>query len=117
MQIDISFRGMDPSLSAEMSARRWIERLRRVFADITSCHVVVEMPHRHHERHNAFHVRIELAVPGDVLAVTRDPGDASAHEDVYVAIADAFRAARRRLQQYAAIRRREVKHHPAHASY
>lgn len=116
MQIEITFRGMDPSLSAEMSARRWIERLRRVFADITSCHVVVEMPHRHHERHNAFHVRIELAVPGGVLAVTHDPGDLAAHDDVYVAISDAFRAARRQLQHYAAVRRHDVKHHEVRAS-
>jgi ribosome-associated translation inhibitor RaiA len=116
MQIEITFRGMDPSLSAEMSARRWIERLKRVFADITSCNVVVEMPHRHHERHNAFHVRIELSVPGDVIAVTRDPGEPGPHEDVYVAISDAFRAARRQLQHYTAVRRRDVKHHEARAS-
>ena len=116
MQIEIVFRGMDPSISAEMSARRWVERLRRVYADITKCNVMIEMPHRHHERHNTFHVRVELAVPGEVLAVTRDPGEEGAHEDVYVAISDAFRAARRRLQQYATMRRRDVKHHEARAS-
>jgi ribosome-associated translation inhibitor RaiA len=105
MQVEITFRGMTPSLSAEMSARRWVERLRRGYANITSCKVVIEQPHRHHEHGNAFHVRVEVAVPGDVISVSRDPGDESTHVDVYAAIADAFRAARRQLQQYAAMRR------------
>ena len=111
MQIDIQFRGMPHSVAAEMSARRWIERLRRVSNDILRCSVVVEIPHHHQQRDPLFHVRIELLVPDQVLAVTRDPGEQAAHDDVYVAISDAFRAARRRLQQYLAIRRREVKQH------
>ena len=111
MQIDIQFRGMPHSVAAEMSARRWIERLRRVSDDILRCSVVVEIPHHHQQRDPLFHVRIELLVPDQTLAVTRDPGDAANHDDVYVAISDAFRAARRRLQQYVALRRREIKRH------
>jgi ribosome-associated translation inhibitor RaiA len=113
MQIDIKFRGMPHSVAAEMSARRWIERLRRVSDDILRCAVVVEIPHHHQQRDPLFHVRIELLVPGQALAVTRDPGNAAGHDDVYAAISDAFRTARRRLQQYVAIRRREVKAHSA----
>jgi hypothetical protein len=55
-------------------------------------------------------------VPGQVLSVTQDPGNAEGHEDVYVAISDAFRAVRRQLQSYAAVRRREMKRHERHAS-
>jgi hypothetical protein len=113
MQIDIQFRGMPHSVAAEMSARRWIERLRRVSGDIIRCSVTVEIPHHHQQRDPAFHVRIELVVPDQVLAVSRDPGEEAAHDDVYVAISDAFRAARRRLQQYVSLRRREVKAHSA----
>lgn len=116
MQIEITFRGMTPSVSAEMAARRWIDRLTRVWANIIGCHVVIEIPHQHHERGNAFHVRVELVVPGQVLLVTHDPGIAEGHDDVYVAISDAFRAARRQLQSYAAVRRREQKRHERHAS-
>jgi hypothetical protein len=111
MQIDIQFRGMPHSVAAEMSARRWIERLRRVSSDLLRCAVVVEIPHHHQQRSPLFHVRIDLVVPDQVLAVTRDPGEQAAHDDVYVAISDAFRAARRRLQHYLAVRRREVKQH------
>jgi ribosome-associated translation inhibitor RaiA len=113
MQIDIQFRGMPHSVAAEMSARRWIERLRRVYADIIRCSVTVELPHHHQQRDPSFHVRIELQVPDQVLVIARDPGEEAAHDDVYVAISDAFRAARRRLQQYISLRRREVKAHSA----
>lgn len=116
MQIDITFRGMAASVSAEMAARRWIDRLARVYAGITSCRVVVEIPHQHHERGKAFHIGIELAVPGQLLAVSHDPGNSAAHDDVYVAIADAFRAARRQLQHYTVLRRREVRRHEPRAS-
>lgn len=116
MQIEITFRGMTPSVSAEMAARRWIERLTRVYANIIGCRVVIEIPHQHHERGNVFHVRVELVVPGQCLLVTHDPGALEEHEDVYVAISDAFRAARRQLQSYAAVRRRELKRHERRAS-
>jgi ribosome-associated translation inhibitor RaiA len=116
MQIEITFRGMTPSVSAEMSARRWIERLTRVYANIIGCRVVIEIPHQHHESGNVFHVRVDLVVPGQVLLVTHDPGIVEGHEDVYVAISDAFRAARRQLQSYAAVRRREQKRQERRAS-
>jgi ribosome-associated translation inhibitor RaiA len=116
MQIDITFRGMPASIPAEMAARRWIERLRRVYADIIKCSVIVEIPHRHQMRDQEFHVRIELVVPDQVISVSHDPGREEARSDLYIAIADAFRAARRQLQQYATIRRREVKHHAGDAA-
>lgn len=116
MQIEIAFRGMTPSVSVEMAARRWIQRLARVYENIIGCRVVIEVPHQSQEQGNTFHVRIDLVVPGQVLLVTHDPGDQRAHEDAYAAISDAFRAARRQLQQYAAVRRRETKRHERRAS-
>jgi hypothetical protein len=41
---------------------------------------------------------VELAVPGGTIVVNREPGEDHAHEDLHVAIRDAFDAARRRLQ-------------------
>jgi ribosome-associated translation inhibitor RaiA len=112
MQIEFAFRGMAPSHSAEMAARRWIERLERAYAQITSCKVVIEQPHQHHSRGNAFHVRVEVAVPDDIISVSHAPGDEATHDDVYVAISDAFRAARRQLLNYVA-HRRDGKHYAA----
>jgi ribosome-associated translation inhibitor RaiA len=58
-----------------------------------SCHVSVEQPHRHKHQGRLFNVRITLHVPGGEFVVNRDH-----HEDVYVALQDAFAAARRQLE-------------------
>jgi hypothetical protein len=41
-----------------------------------------------------------MHVPGAALVINRDPGQDQAHEDVYVAMRDAFDAAERRLEDY-----------------
>jgi hypothetical protein len=72
---------------------------------------MVEQPHRHHRKGAHFHVRIDLSVPGAELVVGRDPPKHDAHADFNVALRDAFRAARRELQDYARTKRGEVKQH------
>lgn len=109
--VDITFRAMDPSPAVEASIKDWAARLDHSFDRIERCAVVIEIPHRHQRQGNTFHVRIELTVPNQVIAVSRDPGLDHKHEDVHVAIADAFRAARRQLQDHARIQRGDVKRH------
>jgi len=72
-----------------------------VFDGVVGCKVVVEEPHRHHRTGRQFHVRVDVSVPGRDIVVSNDPGDAKAHEDAYVAVADAFDAAHRQLLTYA----------------
>lgn len=109
--VDITFRGMTVSASAEGAVHRWVERLEQTFGRLLRCSVVIEMPHRSHRRGQAFHVRIDLAVPGRTFSINRDPGLEPAHDDLYVVIADAFRAARRQLHDHAEVRRGDVKLH------
>lgn len=109
--VDITFRAMEPSAAVEKTIKEWAARLEHTFDRIERCAVVVEIPHRQKRQGNTFRVRVELTVPNQVISVSRDPGVDHKHEDVYVAIADAFRAARRQLQEYAQIQRGEVKLH------
>lgn len=111
LPVDITFRGMDPSPSVESAIKRWAERLDHASGKIQRCAVVVDVPHRSQRQGQTFQVRVELTVPDHTIAVSRDPGIDHTHEDVYVAIADAFRAARRQLQAHAEIQRGEVKLH------
>jgi cold shock CspA family protein/ribosome-associated translation inhibitor RaiA len=67
---------------------------------ITACTVVIALPHRRHERGSLYSVRIDLVVPGGQIVVNRDHHDNHAHEDVFVALRDAFDAARRRLEDH-----------------
>jgi ribosome-associated translation inhibitor RaiA len=80
-------------------------RLDRYFPRIVSCRVMLEKPHRHRHSGALYHVRIELCVPGREIVVQRDPSAHEAHRDAYVSIRDAFAAARRQLEAYAAERR------------
>lgn len=109
----IAFRGLEPSAAIETSVREHAERLDRFFDRITGCQVMVESEHRHHHRGRIYHVRIDLTVPGKEIVVARDPAAHHAHEDVYVAIRDAFDAARRRLEDHAREVRSDVKRHEA----
>lgn len=94
----IRFRGMEPSPSVEAVIAERIERLERFHDRITSCTVVVEAPHRHGRHGKIFHVRVDIAVPGREIVTGREPEENHAHEDVYVAIRDAFDAAQRQLE-------------------
>ena len=98
--LQVSFRNMDRSEAVEARVREKAEKLEKYFGHLTSCRVVVEAPERRHHKGKLFHVRIELGVPGKELIVNRHPKDKHAHEDVYVAVRDAFHAARRQLEDH-----------------
>jgi len=111
--LQISFRNMDRSDAVEAKAREKAAKLEAFFDHITSCRVVVEAPERRHHKGKLFHVRIELGVPGKELVVSRHPKGKHAHEDVYVALRDAFDAARRQLEDYVRKSDGRVKSHEA----
>jgi ribosomal subunit interface protein len=107
--LQISFRDMEPSAAVEDKIRERAAKLDRYYERILGCRVVVEAPHRRHRQGKLYHVRVDLTVPQGELVVSREPVDHHAHEDVYVAIRDAFDAAQRRLADYARRQRGDVK--------
>lgn len=111
--VEISFRNVDRSDSVEADIREKVAKLEEFFDRITCCHVVVEAPHKHHHQGNLYHVRIQLGVPHHELVVDREPREKHAHEDVYVAVRDAFKAIRRQLEDYVRELRGDSKTHPA----
>ena len=111
--LNISFRNMDPSAGIEARVREKAEKLERLYDRIISCEVVVEAPHRNHQKGKLYDVRINLSVPGDDINVGRTGPQNHAHEDVYVAIRDAFAAASRQLEDHVRKMRGDVKTHEA----
>ncbi|MGF1609098.1 MAG: HPF/RaiA family ribosome-associated protein [Kiloniellales bacterium] len=117
--LEVSFHNMDRSEAVEAKVREKAQKLERYFGRITSCRVVVEAPERRHAKGNLYRVKIELGVPArPPLIVNRHPGDKHSHEDVYVAVRDAFDAARRQLEDYAGKLSGKVKTHevPPHGT-
>lgn len=138
LPLQVTFRNMPASETIESNIREKAAKLESLYGQIMSCRVIVEAPHRHHHKGKAYQVRIDLTVPGGELVINRapkrldaaklrlpepsekdltethEPGKHAAHEDIYVAIRDAFNAAGRKLQDYARRRRGKVKlHEPA----
>ena len=133
--LKITFRDMPPSPAIEANVREKAAKFDELYDRVMRCHVIIEAPHRHHHKGKAYQVRIHLTVPGSELVINRAPkrldaaktarleeaekelveshelGKHAAHEDVYVAIRDAFNAAGRKLQDHARRRRGKVKVH------
>lgn len=127
---------MPPSEAIETHIREAAQKLELFYDRIIGCRVLVEAPHHHHRRGQQYHVRIDVTVsggefvikraprlitdrplysqkyPGDLeLAESRELSKYAAHDEIQLAIRDAFDAARRKLQDYARRRRGVVKVH------
>jgi ribosomal subunit interface protein len=103
--LKLAFREMEPSDAIEARIRERVSRLERFYDRITSCDVVVDAPHRHHHQGRIYEIRIVIRIPGADIAINRAGPHDHAHEDVYVALRDAFDAAERKLED--AQRRRD----------
>ena len=106
LQLQITTRDIPHSEALESHIRQKAEKLETFYPQIMGCRIVVEVPHKHKTQGNLFNVRLDITVPGKELVVTREP-----NEDVYVALRDAFDAAKRQLEDYGRRQRGEVKAH------
>lgn len=98
--MQIRFHGLDASDALTAHITEAAGKLEQVYDRIERCEVVVEAPHHHDTRLPRFHVRVRLHVPGDDVIIDRDPGKDEDHSDPYLAVNDAFHAARRRLESH-----------------
>lgn len=92
----IVFHGIERSDAVENHVREKVAKLEHLHPQIISCRVTIELPHKHHQQGKQFDVRIDLTVPGKEIAVNREPGN----EDMYMALRDAFDAAKHQLDRH-----------------
>ena len=109
--LQLQFRNLDHSPAIEAAVRKHVDKLKFFNGDSISCREAIESPHKHQYKGKLYHVVVDVRVPGKEIVVSRAPDDQRAHEDVYVAIRDAFDAARRQIQDHVRIRRGKVKTH------
>ncbi len=98
--VEITFNNLDPSEFIEARIREKVDHLEHLSEHITSCHVFVNAAHKRHRKGNTYEVHIEVRLPGHELNVNNTPGDMHAHEDIYVAIRDAFKAMERQIMKW-----------------
>ncbi|MFN8062297.1 MAG: HPF/RaiA family ribosome-associated protein [Vicinamibacterales bacterium] len=121
--IEVVFRNLDASPVVAARLEREAAALERKFRRIEKVRIVVERPSRRHRHGTPYHVRINIAVPGEDIVVAHDPAprdpDLSTfrkasepealHRELDVTIREAFDAARRRLDEYARKLRADTK--------
>jgi ribosomal subunit interface protein len=108
LPVQITVRNASVSEVVKNEIRDRVDKLEQFSNNIMGCRVTVDSPHRHQHQGMQYTVQIDLTVRGAELVVKRQP-----HEDVYVAIRDAFDAARRQLEEYERRLRGDIKIHEA----
>src|SRR5215471_9919569 len=69
----ITWRDMAPSMAVGTKIREEAAKLEEFYGRITSCRVMVEIPHRYQNGKYQFHIRIDLTVPGAEIVVNHEP--------------------------------------------
>jgi cold shock CspA family protein len=124
--LQITFRNGQASPEAELWIRSEAAKLQAFYSRIMGCRVAIQKS-RHQRQGSPYHVRIDLTVPGGELVVKHEPtlrtqarqlGETEIkkhlearklHKQLRRAINEAFKAAGRRLQDYARRQRGDVK--------
>ncbi len=108
--LEITFRNVPRTAEIEDRIRSKAAKLDHFYDQITGCRVVLEAPHNRHNKGNRYHVRIDVSVPGQEIVVNREPHHNPDHEDLWLAVRDAFNAAQRQVQSYARKRKATGSH-------
>jgi ribosome-associated translation inhibitor RaiA len=114
--VHIEFQGMEPQEVLRATIARHVAELEKRFGRITACRVVLKGPGRHHRTGGLFEVHIRLALPDEKEVNVGHKRDVDQrHADVDFAINDAFRRARRRVQDQVRRLQGHVKTHEPRA--
>jgi cold shock CspA family protein len=112
--VEVDFQGMAGTASIQMEIAEHINELEDRFGRVTACRVVLKGPGGHHRTGGLYEVNIRLALPdGREVNVGRTPTADERHSDLTFAINDAFKRARRQLQDQARRIDGQVKRHEA----
>ena len=93
----ITFQGFVASEPPRVEVRAWLARLGALTAPMTGGEVAIEAVDQG-RKERRYRVRMELVMPAGSVLVGSDHPANLPHEDVFVAIRNAFRAARRELE-------------------
>lgn len=102
----VTFKDIPPSEAIESVILEKASKLERYYNRIMGCRIAVEAVQQRKHQGKLYSVRIDLTVPGSEIVINKIE-----NEDLYVAIRDAFDAARRRLEAFAEKQRGDIKQH------
>lgn len=110
--VEIECQGMSGSPEIRAALAKHVGELEERFGRVTACRVVLKGPGGHHRTGGLYEVNIRLALPnGREVNVDRTAKADERHSDLTFAINDAFKRARRRLQDHARRLQGQIKQH------
>lgn len=110
--VELDFQGMDARADVQADISRHVAALEERFGRAIACRVVVKAPGGHHRTGGLYEINIRMALPdGREVNVDRTAKADERHSDLSFAINDAFKRARRQLQDNARELQGQVKTH------
>lgn len=110
--VRVSFQGTALSAALRGKVVEFVDALEKFHGRLTGCHVVVKAPDRRHRTGGLFEINIHLVLPGNLeVNIDRTPSLDERFADPLFAVSDAFRRARRQIQDRLRRQRGEVKSH------
>jgi cold shock CspA family protein/ribosome-associated translation inhibitor RaiA len=112
--VEIDFQGLQANEQLRSCVTRNISTLEERYGRITACRVVIKGPSERHRQGGAFDITIRLSLPqGREVDIGRSEKAQADNRllDPVVAVNDAFKRARRRLQDHARRMQGHVKSH------
>ena len=91
---EIAFRHLEPTDALKQAIQDGIASLEKVHPHLVSCRVMVEEDNRGFP-----HVRLDIAIPGSELVVTREASGDLQRRDIGQTVREAFDFARRQLRE------------------
>ena len=106
----ITFQNTPSSDAIRRLIEEQADHLEHFFGRMTASHVVFKVPDGNHRTGGPYEVTVHIKMPGGTTVdIDRTPGLDDRFSDPQFAVSDAFRRARRRLQDRAKVMRHEVK--------
>lgn len=100
-QVQITFHGLESSEPLEALIREKASKLRSIDQHLQRIRVVVDMPHRSHNKGNHLEVKLELFREGeDPIIVSRDNELDAEHDSSFNLVREVFTAATRVIRDH-----------------
>jgi ribosomal subunit interface protein len=94
----VVYHNIDQTEAISEAVQKRIDKLERYCDHIINGRVVLDSPHNNHYKGKVYSVTLEIHTPELEVRVNQDQHDNHAHEDLYVAIRDAFNVAERQFK-------------------
>jgi ribosome-associated translation inhibitor RaiA len=109
---EVEFQGFKATRQVREAVMKRVADLEEYWGRITACRIVLKAPGQRQQSGGLYEIHIRLSLPGGrEVNVTRTPPKDERHAGLTFAINDAFRHARRQLQDEVRRMQGQTKHH------